>query len=258
MGLCKIRRRDHPERARALRGPQLCRRKRSRLYVRELRLGKICENPSAQILRERREGRLGSDVSPRRPRLLRQTSSSRGGALGMDLEEQGRLTHPMRWGPATDKYVPVSWAAAFEDIGRELCPSIRTGSISIRLAVHRLKPAICISCSRACTAATICPIARTCATKAPWWRCPKTSALRSAPPFCRIFKIPTASSTSLRMSEPRRRARSTICRTPSIAASRSSPSICCRKGARTLRQSAIAIADPHRQGNQDLVPDGVF
>ncbi|MBY5734303.1 FdhF/YdeP family oxidoreductase [Rhizobium leguminosarum] len=37
-----------------------------------------------------------------------------------DLEEQGRLTHPMRWDPATDKYVPVSWAAAFEEIGREL------------------------------------------------------------------------------------------------------------------------------------------
>ncbi|WP_027686941.1 FdhF/YdeP family oxidoreductase [Rhizobium leguminosarum] len=37
-----------------------------------------------------------------------------------DLEEQGRLTHPMRWDPATDKYVPVSWVAAFEEIGREL------------------------------------------------------------------------------------------------------------------------------------------
>ncbi|MGX9988548.1 FdhF/YdeP family oxidoreductase [Rhizobium sp. Z1P35] len=37
-----------------------------------------------------------------------------------DLEEQGRLTHPMRWDPTADKYVPVSWAAAFEEIGREL------------------------------------------------------------------------------------------------------------------------------------------
>ncbi len=37
-----------------------------------------------------------------------------------DLEEQGRLTHPMRWDAATDRYVPVSWAAAFEEIGREL------------------------------------------------------------------------------------------------------------------------------------------
>lgn len=37
-----------------------------------------------------------------------------------DLEEQGRLTHPMRWDSSSDKYVPVSWEDAFEEIGREL------------------------------------------------------------------------------------------------------------------------------------------
>ncbi|QKJ94158.1 FdhF/YdeP family oxidoreductase [Agrobacterium pusense] len=37
-----------------------------------------------------------------------------------DLEEQGRLTQPMRWDAATDRYLPVSWQAAFEEIGREL------------------------------------------------------------------------------------------------------------------------------------------
>ncbi|MEF0942444.1 FdhF/YdeP family oxidoreductase [Rhizobium sp. BR 362] len=37
-----------------------------------------------------------------------------------DLEEQGRLTHPMRWDAETDKYVPVNWQNAFEEIGREL------------------------------------------------------------------------------------------------------------------------------------------
>ena len=36
------------------------------------------------------------------------------------LEAAGRLTHPMRWDAATDKYVPVEWAAAFAEIGREL------------------------------------------------------------------------------------------------------------------------------------------
>jgi molybdopterin-dependent oxidoreductase alpha subunit len=36
------------------------------------------------------------------------------------LEAAGRLTHPMRWDAATDKYVPVQWATAFEEIGREL------------------------------------------------------------------------------------------------------------------------------------------
>src|SRR3978361_175871 len=36
------------------------------------------------------------------------------------LEAAGRLTLPMRWDAATDKYVPVEWATAFEEIGREL------------------------------------------------------------------------------------------------------------------------------------------
>ncbi|NTS31357.1 FdhF/YdeP family oxidoreductase [Phyllobacterium sp. BT25] len=37
-----------------------------------------------------------------------------------NLEEQGRLTHPMRWDEAMDKYVPVAWAEAFAEIGREV------------------------------------------------------------------------------------------------------------------------------------------
>jgi molybdopterin-dependent oxidoreductase alpha subunit len=37
-----------------------------------------------------------------------------------DLENAGRLTTPMRWDSATDRYVRVSWEAAFEDIGRRL------------------------------------------------------------------------------------------------------------------------------------------
>ncbi len=36
------------------------------------------------------------------------------------LEEAGRLTEPMRWDPETDRYRPVSWESAFEEIGREL------------------------------------------------------------------------------------------------------------------------------------------
>jgi molybdopterin-dependent oxidoreductase alpha subunit len=37
-----------------------------------------------------------------------------------DLEQQGRLTHPMRYDPATDKYVPCEWDEAFREIGSEL------------------------------------------------------------------------------------------------------------------------------------------
>ena len=36
------------------------------------------------------------------------------------LEDQGRLTQPMRWDEATDKYVPVTWENAFQEIGAEL------------------------------------------------------------------------------------------------------------------------------------------
>ncbi|PNP96242.1 FdhF/YdeP family oxidoreductase [Sphingobium sp. SA916] len=37
-----------------------------------------------------------------------------------DLEQLGRLTHPMRFDRASDRYVPCSWDEAFEAIGREL------------------------------------------------------------------------------------------------------------------------------------------
>ncbi|WP_428395506.1 FdhF/YdeP family oxidoreductase [Lichenicoccus sp.] len=43
--------------------------------------------------------------------------------LGWDeyqLEQTGRLTHPVRYDAASDTYRPVSWEAAFEEIGREL------------------------------------------------------------------------------------------------------------------------------------------
>lgn len=37
-----------------------------------------------------------------------------------DLEMEGRLTHPMRYDDATDKYVQCSWEDAFQGIGRSL------------------------------------------------------------------------------------------------------------------------------------------
>jgi molybdopterin-dependent oxidoreductase alpha subunit len=36
------------------------------------------------------------------------------------LEAQGRLTHPLRWDTASDKYLPVKWEDAFRDIGARL------------------------------------------------------------------------------------------------------------------------------------------
>ena len=37
-----------------------------------------------------------------------------------DLEQQGRLTEPLRYDPATDRYVRTGWDAAFAEIGKEL------------------------------------------------------------------------------------------------------------------------------------------
>ena len=39
-----------------------------------------------------------------------------------DLEQAGRLTHPMRYDAATDRYVAVAWDEAFADIGARLKP----------------------------------------------------------------------------------------------------------------------------------------
>ncbi|WP_407816425.1 molybdopterin-dependent oxidoreductase, partial [Staphylococcus aureus] len=37
-----------------------------------------------------------------------------------DLENAGRLTHPMRYDAASDRFLPVSWEEAFADIGSRL------------------------------------------------------------------------------------------------------------------------------------------
>lgn len=37
-----------------------------------------------------------------------------------DLENEGRLTHPMRYDAGSDKYLPVSWEETFADIGAKL------------------------------------------------------------------------------------------------------------------------------------------
>jgi formate dehydrogenase major subunit len=37
-----------------------------------------------------------------------------------ELEEAGRVAAPLRWDPATDRYLEVSWDDAFAEIGREL------------------------------------------------------------------------------------------------------------------------------------------
>jgi hypothetical protein len=55
------------------------------------------------------------------------------------LEEQGRLTHPMRYDAATDTYVPCEWQEAFDAIGRELAD--RTAGL-VAAMLQAINPAI--------------------------------------------------------------------------------------------------------------------
>jgi len=52
--------------------------------------------------------------------FTRHTCSELLGWSDHDLEQQGRLTHPMRYDRATDKYVQCEWDEAFRAIGSEL------------------------------------------------------------------------------------------------------------------------------------------
>jgi molybdopterin-dependent oxidoreductase alpha subunit len=74
----------------------------------------FCENGAKATVWEQTSKRIGPD-------FFRQHSV--GQLLSWkdhNLEEPGRLTHPMRYDAATDRYVPVSWEDAFAEIGREL------------------------------------------------------------------------------------------------------------------------------------------
>jgi molybdopterin-dependent oxidoreductase alpha subunit len=52
--------------------------------------------------------------------FARHTVSELLGWEDYDLENEGRLTHPMRYDAASDRYAPVSWEEAFADIGARL------------------------------------------------------------------------------------------------------------------------------------------
>ena len=131
----------------------------------------FCENgakATAWELTEQARGRRSSSPSTRLTEL--EAGSDH------DLEVGGRLTAPMRWDAASDRYLEVGWDQAFAEIGAELKSCARSGSgrCSTPRAAPRSRPRTCTSCSRACTATTTCPTARTCATRARRWRLPKT------------------------------------------------------------------------------------
>ncbi len=98
-----------------------------------------------------------------------------------ELEDHGRLTTPLRYDAASDKYLPVDVGCGVQrDRRRTARVRSRSRSCSTHRAAHRWKRRICTSCWRACTATTTCRTARICATKARRSACRKPSALASA------------------------------------------------------------------------------
>ena len=90
-----------------------------RFCLRELLLREAGPSEALRVLRERRQGH---GVGDHRQALHARISLP---AHAAELETwsdhdsggAGRLTHPMRWDAATDKYVPIDWAEAFAAIG---------------------------------------------------------------------------------------------------------------------------------------------
>jgi molybdopterin-dependent oxidoreductase alpha subunit len=74
----------------------------------------FCENGAKASAWELTQHRSDQDF------FARHTLSELESWLDHDLEKAGRLTRPMRWDAASDRYLPVSWDDAFLEIGREL------------------------------------------------------------------------------------------------------------------------------------------
>ncbi len=74
----------------------------------------FCENGAKATLWELTSRRCDPDF------FAQHTVQDLRGWSDFDLEQSGRLTHPMRYDPTIDRYVPVGWDEAFTAIGREL------------------------------------------------------------------------------------------------------------------------------------------
>ena len=99
-----------------------------------------------------------------------------------DLENEGRLTHPMAYDRTTDRYLPVSWDDALAKIGASLRalphPDMAEFYTSGRASNEAL---FSTSCLRGNTEPTIFPIARICVTRRRAWACRNQLALAREP-----------------------------------------------------------------------------
>ncbi|TNC47002.1 FdhF/YdeP family oxidoreductase [Rubellimicrobium rubrum] len=74
----------------------------------------FCENGAKATIWDLTSARCGPDF------FAQHTVTELLGWTDHDLEVQGRLTHPMRYDPQSDKYVETTWEQAFAGIGAEL------------------------------------------------------------------------------------------------------------------------------------------
>jgi anaerobic selenocysteine-containing dehydrogenase len=98
----------------------------------------FCENGAKATVWEQTSKRVGPDFFDEHTVSELLTWSDH------NLEEQGRLTHPLRYDAGTDRYRPVSWEDAFAEIGRELNlpdPLSTARAVRALIARRRLEPA---------------------------------------------------------------------------------------------------------------------
>ncbi|MGO4455566.1 FdhF/YdeP family oxidoreductase [Arthrobacter sp. RAF14] len=74
----------------------------------------ICENGIKHVTWEMTHKRVGREF------FAAHTVSELADWTDFDLENQGRLTEPMVYDPASDRYVPITWQEAFALVGDEL------------------------------------------------------------------------------------------------------------------------------------------
>jgi molybdopterin-dependent oxidoreductase alpha subunit len=74
----------------------------------------FCENGVKAVAAEATARRIGADF------FAAHTVSELSAWEDFDLEDQGRLTEPLAYDPASDRYLPISWDAAFARIAAAL------------------------------------------------------------------------------------------------------------------------------------------
>ncbi len=146
-----------------------------------------------------------------------------------ELEQTGRLTHPLRYDAATDRYVPVPGATPSRRSPANSWPwrTGRPAPSSTARAAYRTRAVTSTSSSPGSTATTTCRTRPTCATRRPRWRLPVSigqgigtvSLDDFAKSDCILFFGQNPGSNSPRMLHP--------CRRPASAAYRSSPTTRC-------------------------------